>query len=125
MVLDAGVILNLLEGEKEEVFNKIVRGEITPIISEISLFEVFYIICRVKGETVAENLIRKLVESGFYSVSKPSWRILREAASLKCSHAISLADCVVIATAKAHRTVALFNNEEELRKNRIDNVILI
>lgn len=125
LVLDSGILLSFVEGKYPEIFSKIKNREIKPILSALSLAETYYVICRTLGVERAQRVVNNLVNSGLFKIVGISRRIISEAGRCKCKYAISLADCITIATAKVMKTKALFIEEKELKDLNIPEVVLL
>lgn len=81
------------------------------IISPITLTEIFYVLCRQKGETFAKEKVKILNDAVKIEME---FRIRGLAGKYKCERNISLADCYVLATAKINSATAIFKKEKEL-----------
>jgi predicted nucleic acid-binding protein len=124
--IDSGVIIAYLLGESigEVVRDKILSGERRVYCGRIVASELFYILCRRRGERFAREAVDALLKSGRLSVVS-SDEIDAEAGAYKCARSISLADCYVLAVAKVFGSAALFARREsdmsaEARKKSFD-----
>ena len=70
VVVDTGVLVEVLEGSKlGEKFLKLVSsGELEPIITNLTLIELTYTVCRKYGINKARELVKKLLDSGYFEV---------------------------------------------------------
>jgi predicted nucleic acid-binding protein len=114
--IDSGVILAYFLGEK---LGNLVRSSVLPpprgkraYCSRLTISELFYILCRRKGDKFASEALESLLKSGFISPIS-SDELDMQAGRYKCSRAISLADCYTLAVAKIFDVVALFAKREE------------
>ena len=115
----SGVLLAHFLGED---LGEVVRSHILPprnrsvYCSRLAISELFYMLCRRKGEQLARELTSTLLKTNYVSVLS-SDDLDMEAGHYKCSRAISLADCYVLSVAKMMSAAAVFaKREEDLRK---------
>lgn len=115
IVLDTGPLIDYLcnTGVVEFVQNEVIDNPKIKniIISPITLTEIFYILCRQKGEIFAKDSIDLLRAAVKVELE---FKIREIAGKYKCERAISLADCYTLATAKLNSATALFKKEEEI-----------
>jgi len=114
LVFDAGVLLELLystphgskikEGLESETFH----GN----VSEVSVAELRYVLCRRLGSEEAHIRVKSLLESGYIFVHEDS-KLVEYAAEYKCKRRLSLADCFTLALAKKIDAPALFAKRED------------
>jgi predicted nucleic acid-binding protein len=114
--VDSGVVLAYLLGEKQS--GGLVRSEILRhgrggvYCAGPAVAELFYILCRRKGEKFAHEAVDALLGSGYVHVaSSPELDV--QAGSYKCERSISLADCYVLALARSLGAAAVFARREE------------
>lgn len=82
--------------------------------TKLSLSETFYIICRSKGVAYAEEKIKHLLDSGVLNIYD-SESLHLDAGKIKCKHAISIADCYIIASAlKVNGRAVFYKREKEM-----------
>lgn len=81
------------------------------IISPVTLTEIFYVLCRQKGEKSAKESVELIKKSVKIELE---FNIRELAGKYKCERALSLADCYVLATAKLNSAIAVFKKEQEL-----------
>jgi hypothetical protein len=125
VVVDTGVLVEVLEGSKlGEKFLKLVNSsKLEPIITNLTLIELTYIICR-NGINKARELVKKLLDSGYFEVVN-ALEFANHIIETKCNNSISIIDASVIATAKGLGIKALFKLEKELKDKKLENVIFI
>jgi predicted nucleic acid-binding protein len=80
-------------------------------VCSISLMELYYITLREKGEEQAAKLIA-LVKSWPVVWVYPDEKTLLQAAKLKATYRLSVADALVIAVAKLHRATLVHKDPE-------------
>ena len=126
VVVDTGVLVEVLEGsDLGEKFLKLVNSsKLEPIITNLTLIELTYIICRKYGINKARELVKKLLDSGYFEVVN-ALEFANHIIEMKCNNSISIIDASVIATAKGLGIKALFKLEKELRDKKLENVIFI
>ena len=117
--VDSGVLLAHFLGEE---LGEVVKSHILPprnrsvYCSRLAISELFYMLCRRKGEQLAHDVTSTLLKTNYVSVLS-SDELDMEAGHYKCSRAISLADCYVLSVAKMMNAAAVFaRREEDLRK---------
>jgi len=112
--IDSGIVLAYYLGEK---LGALVRTEIfqpegkSLYHNRVCIAELFYVLCRRRGEKVAADYTRSYLSAG-YSALHDSELVDMTAGTYKCERAISLADCYVIAVAKLQEASALFARHE-------------
>ncbi|AEE94466.1 VapC-type toxin [Acidianus hospitalis W1] len=126
VVVDTGVLVEVLEGsDLGEKFLKLVNSsKLEPIITNLTLIELTYIICRKYGINKARELVKKLLDSGYFEVVN-ALEFADHIIEMKCNNSISIIDASVIATAKGLGIQALFKLEKELKDKKLENVIFI
>ena len=125
VVVDTGVLVEVLEGsDLGEKFLKLVNSsKLEPIITNLTLIELTYIICR-NGINKARELVKKLLDSGYFEVVN-ALEFADHIIQTKCNNSISIIDASVIATAKGLGIQALFKLEKELKDKKLENFIFI
>jgi len=88
------------------------QGEVEGVVNIVSLVELYYILHR-KGRVVADEKVANLLSYGIRIVGIPYDTLWREAAKIKATHAISLADAFVAATAKLEKAILLTGADQE------------
>ena len=126
VVVDTGVLVEVLEGsDLGEKFLKLVNSsKLEPIITNLTLIELTYIICRKYGINKARELVKKLLDSSYFEVVN-ALEFADHIIEAKCNNSISIIDASVIATAKGLGIQALFKLENELKDKKLENVIFI
>ena len=117
--IDSGVILAYLLGES---LGEMVRSAIFPprgrsvYCNRPMVSELFYILCRRRGEGFASEATEAFLKSGYVSVISSN-ELDIEAGRYKCERSVSLADCYVLALAKTMDITAVFaKKEDDLKK---------
>lgn len=88
------------------------------IVSEITLSEIYYVLCRKKRVSTANDYLKALIPQ--LEIIQSS-SLIQIAGQLKCQFAISLADCWTLAAAKRRNLSALFAfRETEVEDNLAD-----
>ncbi|AAK41864.1 PIN domain-containing protein [Saccharolobus solfataricus] len=126
VVTDTGVLVEVLEGSKlgEKFIQLVDSGKIEPIITNLTLIELSYIICRKYGIDKARELVKKLLDSNYFEVVN-AFDFAENIVEIKCNNSLSIIDASVIATAKALGISALFKMEKELKDKKFNNLIFI
>jgi hypothetical protein len=126
VVVDTGVLVEVLEGSDlgEKFLKFVISSRLEPIITNLTLIELTYIICRKYGINKARELVKKLLDSGYFEVVN-ALEFANHIIEMKCNNSISIIDASVIATAKGLGIKALFKLEKELRDKKLENVIFI
>lgn len=117
--IDTGVILSYFLGEETGRLAKSIllqpRGR-KIFCNRLCVSELFYILCRRRGEAFARESVEAFLGTGYVSVVS-SDELDMEAGTYKCRRALSLADCYVLALAKLQGAAALFaRRESDVRK---------
>ena len=114
IAFDTSILLEQLLSTKRGIIIKdyVVRGEIIPYITEITLTETLYVLCRHIGWNRAKEKVKLLVDSGFFIVEDLE-HVREHAAQYKCKRRISLADCFTLGLAKYISAPALFTFKEK------------
>lgn len=111
--IDSGVVLAYLLGEDlgEITRDEVLVRERRAYCSGVAVSELFYILCRRRGERFAREAAEAILKSGRLSVVS-SERVDLEAGAYKCARSVSLADCYVLAVAKVFNATAVFAKRE-------------
>jgi uncharacterized protein len=121
VVLDTQVLLILYMGEKgaDRVSNllvQILEGKIKGYMNVVNLAELYYILAR-KSRKVADEKERNLRSFGIKIVPVQDGDDLwKEAAILKASYALSIADAFAAATAKTLRSRLVTGSDPEFEE---------
>lgn len=114
IAFDTSVILELLYSTihgiklKEALKTEKAHGN----ISEMTITETKYILCRKLGDEEAQARIKNLLDSGYITVHEDS-KLIEYAAKFKCKRRLSLPDCFTLALAKKMDVPALFAKKED------------
>jgi predicted nucleic-acid-binding protein len=131
IALDTGLLIDFLTNGvlADFVETRILKNkEIKSVyIHDYVLTEVFYVICRQKGEEEAERIVNNLEKIAFVV---PTSELVLPAGKIKCIRSISLSDCFSCSIGQKYKIPVLFKEEQELidekRKRAFDfNLILI
>ncbi|MEM0054099.1 MAG: PIN domain-containing protein [Nitrososphaeria archaeon] len=114
LVLDTGALLELIYStEKGLKLKDALKSEkVQANISELTLTELMYILCRKIGEKEAQDRVGYLLDSGYVILHEDS-KLVELAAEYKCRRGISLADCFALALAKKISSPAIFARRED------------
>lgn len=119
IVLDTGILIDLLEGKREALFNDIVNGLKLAYVTRISLTELHYILCRKLGKYEASEILRNLMESNFV-MPIDTMELYSIAAELKCRFSIALGDCFSLALGKSSNSPVYMKHEKEIDKVAVE-----
>jgi len=129
-VFDTSALIELLDltPKGNSLRRALISNRLTGYLSEISLSETIYILCRKFGYENAISRVRSLIDSGYFVVERTS-EIVELAGRYKCERALSIADCYSLAAGKhlglpvlfARREVEL---EKEIKRKAFDVRIL-
>lgn len=121
MAFDTGVLLEFFSGSRagEVVYRAMRERRVFPLITELNLVELHYVLCRKVGFEDASQKVSALVESGCIQVVETG-RVSQRAARLKCERSISLADCFTIALGEEMGIPALFARREKELLTELD-----
>lgn len=120
LVIDTGLFIDFFSDgpladfvEKQILNNEEVK---TIYIHDYTIAEVYYVICRQKGEEEAQKIVAQL-EKITYIVPPNELRLI--AGKIKCERTISLSDCFTCSIAIKFQIPVLFKSERELRKEKL------
>ena len=102
-----------------DCLEKVQNGEAEGYMSVITLTEIYYILCRVNHK-LAEEKERNLRLYGLKVVPVKDDDLWREAARIKCGHALSLADAFAAATAKVCKAKLIVGSDKEFNELNIE-----
>jgi predicted nucleic acid-binding protein len=103
-------------GEVLKGYFETLRPEEKVSCSLITISEVFYILCRLRGAKFAEEKINDMLASRVLDICD-SIEIAVRTGKIKCERNISLADCSCLAVAEMTKAKAVFaKREKELVK---------
>ncbi len=126
VVVDTGVLVEVLEGSElgEKFVHLVDSGKLEPVITDLTLVEMIYVVCRKYGMDRARELVERLLGSGYFEVVN-ALDFSDVIAEIKCNNPLSIMDVSAIAVAKALGTMALFKSERELKDKKLDNLLFI
>lgn len=114
IAMDSSVLLAYLLGESlgEVVRSDILaREDVKAYLPGIAIAELFYILCRRKGEQFAKEATEALLQSGLASLVSHQQLDIR-AGRYKCDRNLPLADCYVLALGRLLGGTAVFARRE-------------
>ena len=125
IVLDTGVLIEYLENLNqklvtwmdEKIFTK--KSKLKISAHEVNRAELFYILCREKGEGEARKIMREIEN---YITFHSEYEITEIAGKIKCKHSIALADCFSMATAIWLDSPIILKKERELTRSVINSL---
>jgi predicted nucleic acid-binding protein len=125
-IIDTGLLVEILEGSEtgKKLLNLIINDKIEPMITDVTLIELTYILCRKSGMDKAKELVKKLIDSGYFTVVN-STSFSDIIAEIKCKFPISFIDAFNIGSAIGLKVNALFRKERELLNMKLNNVLFI
>jgi predicted nucleic acid-binding protein len=118
LVFDTSSVLELLYSTKHGTkLKEVLKAEkVEGNISEVTVAETRYVLCRRLGSEEAQTRLKNLLDSGYIFVHEIS-KLIDHASDYKCRRRLSLVDCFTLALAKKIAAPALFaRKEEELMK---------
>jgi predicted nucleic acid-binding protein len=125
VILDTSVLLCYFMDEVQDI-NSILEEFIFNLNSKIIVYghnliktELFYIACRQKGISEAENLLKKL--ENIMNTISDIW-LYKKAASIKCKYPIAIPDCFSISLAILQNCPVFFLPEEEMSGELIEKI---
>jgi len=103
-ILDACALLAFLNDEEgaekiEDLLNQSAVSDVSVSMSIINLFEVYYSELRDKGAEIAQIVLDMVQHYSIKIIDTISEQVFREAARMKATHKMSIADCIGLATA--------------------------
>jgi predicted nucleic acid-binding protein len=124
LTFDSEAILSFFLGEAggelvRDSLEKVQKKEIEGYINILNLTEIYYILSRVSPK-IAEEKQRNLRLYGLKVVAINDNGLWREAAKLKCNHAMSLADAFAVATAQKLKTKLMVGSDEEFNNLNVE-----
>jgi len=125
-IIDTGLLVEIFEGSEtgKKLLNLIINDKIEPMITDVTLIELTYILCRKSGMDKAKELVKKLIDSGYFTVVN-STSFSDIIAEIKCKFPISFIDAFNIGSAIGLKVNALFRKERELLNMKLNNVLFI
>lgn len=113
IVLDTGVLLDVLDGNNEIMYDKLVQNSVEAYISRISLTELTYVVCRKIGGESGRSVINDLLASNLVKILSHE-EVHKLAAEFKCRYSISIGDCYSLGLAKLMSLPVYFRPEREI-----------
>ena len=114
--LDSSILIEYLMGTKAgetlKKYFETLKPEETANCSILTICEIFYVLCRLRGAKFADEKINDMLKSQVLRVYK-STELAIQTGKIKCERTISLADASCIATAKLAKAKAVFAREEK------------
>jgi predicted nucleic acid-binding protein len=125
-IIDTGLLVEIFEGSEtgKKLLDLIINDKIEPMITDVTLIELTYILCRKSGMDKAKELVKKLIDSGYFTVVN-STSFSDIIAEIKCKFPISFIDAFNIGSAIGLKVNALFRKERELLNMKLNNVLFI
>ena len=120
IALDSSVLIEYLMGTRtgeilKEYFETL-KPEEKVSCSLLTISEVFYVLCRLRGEKFAEEKVNDILASRVLDICDSAEAAVKTG-KIKCERGISLADCSCIAVAEMTNAKAVFaKREKELAK---------
>ena len=123
-VLDSYALLAYLNKEKgyEKVKSLLGSEKALLLMNDINIGEAFYVIGRSRGFEKAEYFINTILNSLPLRRVSNTFHDVLEAARIKAQHAISYADCFVVATALRERASVITGDPEFKRVQKLVHV---
>jgi len=125
LVLDTSVLLGYFMSEVRDI-NFLLEEYVFTQESKILLYghnliksELFYIICREKGMTEAEMVLKKT--EGIMNTISDTW-LFKKAANIKCRYPIAISDCYSISLAILQECPVFFHQEAELSRSIVNQI---
>jgi len=124
LTFDSEAILAFFLGEAgaelvRDNLEKVQKGEIEGYINILNLTEIYYILSRVSPK-IAEEKQRNLRLFGLKIVPINDNGLWREAAKIKCDHAMSIADAFAVATAQNLKTKLVVGSDKEFNNLNVE-----
>jgi len=125
-IIDSGLLFEIFEGSETgmKLLDLIINDKIEPMITDVTLIELTYILSRKSGMDKAKELVKKLIDSGYFTVVN-STSFSDIIAEIKCKFPISFIDAFNKGSAIGLKVNALFRKERELLNMKINNVLFI
>jgi predicted nucleic acid-binding protein len=124
LTFDSEAILAFFLGEVgaelvRDNLEKVQKREIEGYINVLNLTEIYYVLSRVSPK-LAEEKQRNLRLYGLKIVPINDNGLWREAARIKCDHAMSIADAFSVATAETLKTKLVVGNDKEFNNLNVE-----
>ena len=126
LVLDTSVLIGYFMDEKlsiiplldEYVFNE--NSSLTLYGHNLLKSEIYYIVCRKKGNNEAKNVLNK-IENVVTNIISESW-LFEKAGQIKCEYPITLCDCLSISLGIFQDCPIFFLKERELSEDVVNKI---
>ena len=125
LILDTSVLLGYFTNEGRE-FNSLLEEYVFTQESKIILYghnliktELFYILCREKGMTEAEMVLKKI--ENIMNIISDTW-LFKKAANIKCRYPLAISDCFSISLSILQECPVFFLPEDELSRDTIEKI---
>ncbi|ADY55398.1 PilT protein domain protein [Syntrophobotulus glycolicus DSM 8271] len=117
-VLDACALLAIINNEQgadrvEGILREALEGNTVVYMNKINLYEVYYGIYRVDGQTNADKVYQIIQKQPIDIIDVFSDDVFREAARLKAKYKISLADSIALGEASMRNASLLSSDHHE------------
>ena len=114
LAVDTSALIELIycEAPGQKLKNALLKEGVEALTTELAITELRYILCRKLGWAESARRVKKLLESGYFTIESTR-KLINEAAKLKCCRSISLPDCFSIALAQKTGGTALFARTEQ------------
>ncbi len=124
LTFDSEAILSFFLGEAgaelvRDNLEKVQKKEVEGYINILNLTEIYYILSRVSPK-LAEEKQRNLRLYGLKTVPIDDDGLWREAAKIKCDHAMSIADAFAVATAQNLKTKLIVGSDKEFNNLNVE-----
>ncbi len=125
LVLDTSVLLGYFMNEELSIISlldKYIFNEdslLTLYGHNLLMTEIYYILCRVKGISEAENVINTVEK--IINIVDESW-LFKKAGQIKCKYPIALSDCFSISLGLFQNCPIFFLEERELSRDVIQKL---
>ena len=121
-VLDANVLIGLLEARKEaerarKLLQQADEGHIQLLMSVVNWGEVYYAIWRTRGPAVAEEVLRQIAQLPIQVVNADP-ELTKLAASFRVKYKLPYADCFAAALAQQHKATLATADSDFARVER-------
>jgi predicted nucleic acid-binding protein len=119
--LDACALLALFNGEEgddvvDDLLGRAENGEISLYMSIVQLIEVYYDRIKVAGSEKAAEILETILAYPITIIDTVSPLVLHEAARMKATYRISLADVIGVATAASIPATFVTSDHTELKQ---------
>ena len=122
LAFDTSVLIELVfsTSRGNKIKHLLEANQIDAHVTDLSICELAYILCRKIGWTEGKVRVENLKGSNYLAIT-PIGDLIPSASKYKCRRAISLADCFCLSLSKKLDCPALFVRERELEKEMAKN----